>query len=130
MIICWKKVKFISKQSMKILTTFIIVILGAILGSLLRDSKKQSMGELCGISINEVSIVLIDKHEGSTEDIKQYFDGYLKQYSGDLGNTAHRIFCLYNENDKLLLEIEDIGNNNIVRLTGENINGYYQFYPK
>lgn len=97
---------------------------------LLKNSKKPSIEELCGFSENEVSAVWIDKSEGSAEDIAQYFDGYFKRYSGSLGNTAHRKLFLYNKNDELLLEIEDIGNNDIVRLTGKNINGYYQFIKK
>lgn len=97
---------------------------------ILKGTKKQSIEELCNISINEVCTVWVDKSLGSKEDISQYFDGYFKRYSGTLGNTAHRIFYLYDKNDKLLLEIEDIGNNDIVRLTGENIIGYYQFVKK
>ena len=95
-----------------------------------KKTKKYSLEELCGHSENEVCTVFIDGSYGTTEDILQYYKGYFKQYTGSLGNTAHRTFSLYDKNNNLLFEIKDIGNNNIVRLTGQDLDGYYQFFEK
>lgn len=105
----------------------IITFITTIIVIFFKETKKYSIEELFNFSINDVCEVLINGTQGSEEDISYYFNGYFKKYSGSLGNTAHRTVCLYDKNNKLLLEIEDIGNNGIVRLTGDNINGYYQF---
>lgn len=95
-----------------------------------KKTKKYSLEELCGHSKNEVYTVFIDGSYGTTEDILQYYKGYFKQYTGSLGNTAHRTFSLYDKNNNLLFEVKDIGNNNIVRLIGQDLDGYYQFFEK
>jgi len=119
--------EIISKYITKLIIVLVIVILVIIMGTFFKGTKKQTIEELFNISINEIETVWIDKSLSSKEHILQYFEGYFKEYSGSLGNTAHRTFYLYDKNNKLLLEIEDIGNNEIVKLTGNNINGYYQF---
>lgn len=118
------------KRVNSIVVIIFIIFFMVFMSVFYQKTKKHSLEDLCGHSKNEIYTVLINDSYGTIEDILQYYNGYFKQYTESLGNTAHRTFSLYDKNNKLLFEIKDMGNNNIVRLTGQDVDAYYQFFEK
>ena len=94
--------------------------------------RKEQAVEFTTITAGRMEQVAFIKDDlGKQIDLQTFIDEFkprsFKVYKGKLGSTAHRNYFFYDSYEKLLFEMADIGNRNIIQINMDNNVVTYQY---
>lgn len=105
-----------------ILTVTVIIITALFI--FFYSQRKQTIEEILKINFNDISYIKVnsnqDRNYNVNSFIKKYKNKKYRKFRGKKGSTANLYYTCYSKDDKIIFQLIDVGNNNLIILRKGN----------